>query len=61
MALEKLHGAIHRFRAPLSTPRLGPCVGAVGKIIGVGLNYRDHAAEANMPIPEEPPAKSDPP
>jgi len=24
MALEKLHGAIHRFRAPLSTPRLGP-------------------------------------
>jgi 2-keto-4-pentenoate hydratase/2-oxohepta-3-ene-1,7-dioic acid hydratase in catechol pathway len=37
------------------SPRFGPCVGSVGKIIGVGLNYKDHAAEANMPIPEEPP------
>lgn len=36
-------------------PRLGPCVGRVGKIIGVGLNYSDHAAESNMPIPSEPP------
>src|SRR5580693_4521764 len=36
-------------------PRLGPCVGTVGKIIGVGLNYKDHAAESNMPIPKEPP------
>src|SRR5256885_112320 len=25
-----------------------------GKIICVGLNYRDHAAESNMPIPEKP-------
>lgn len=37
------------------TPRLGPCVGGIGKIIGVGLNYKDHAAESNMPIPKEPP------
>jgi ureidoglycolate lyase/2,4-diketo-3-deoxy-L-fuconate hydrolase len=37
------------------SPRLGPCVGGVGKIIGVGLNYKDHAAESNMPIPKEPP------
>jgi 2-keto-4-pentenoate hydratase/2-oxohepta-3-ene-1,7-dioic acid hydratase in catechol pathway len=36
-------------------PRIGPCVGNVGKIIGVGLNYRDHAAESGMPIPSEPP------
>jgi 2-keto-4-pentenoate hydratase/2-oxohepta-3-ene-1,7-dioic acid hydratase in catechol pathway len=36
-------------------PRIGPCVGSVGKIIGVGLNYADHAAEANMPVPSEPP------
>jgi 2-keto-4-pentenoate hydratase/2-oxohepta-3-ene-1,7-dioic acid hydratase in catechol pathway len=36
-------------------PRLGPCVGSVGKIVGVGLNYADHAAEANMPVPTEPP------
>ncbi len=35
--------------------RLGACVGAVGKIIGVGLYYRDHAVESGMPIPSEPP------
>jgi 2-keto-4-pentenoate hydratase/2-oxohepta-3-ene-1,7-dioic acid hydratase in catechol pathway len=35
-------------------PRLGPCVGAVGKFICVGLNYSDHAAESNMPVPTEP-------
>jgi 2-keto-4-pentenoate hydratase/2-oxohepta-3-ene-1,7-dioic acid hydratase in catechol pathway len=34
--------------------RIGPCVGGVGKIVCVGLNYRDHAAEANMAIPAEP-------
>jgi 2-keto-4-pentenoate hydratase/2-oxohepta-3-ene-1,7-dioic acid hydratase in catechol pathway len=36
-------------------PRIGPCVGNVGKIIGVGLNYADHAAESGMPVPSEPP------
>lgn len=35
-------------------PRLGPCVCGVGKFIGVGLNYSDHAAEAGMPSPQEP-------
>lgn len=35
-------------------PRMGPCVGSVGKIICVGLNYSDHAAESGMPIPVEP-------
>ena len=35
-------------------PRIGPCVGHVGKFICVGLNYSDHAAESNMPVPEEP-------
>lgn len=35
-------------------PRLGPPVTGVGKIIGVGLNYADHAREANMDIPSEP-------
>jgi 2-keto-4-pentenoate hydratase/2-oxohepta-3-ene-1,7-dioic acid hydratase in catechol pathway len=34
--------------------RFGPCVGGVGKIIGVGLNYSDHAAESNMAVPTEP-------
>ncbi len=35
-------------------PRIGPCVGSVGKLICIGLNYADHAVEANMPIPDEP-------
>jgi 2-keto-4-pentenoate hydratase/2-oxohepta-3-ene-1,7-dioic acid hydratase in catechol pathway len=36
------------------TPRLGPCVGSVSKIVAIGLNYRLHAQEAGMPIPTEP-------
>jgi 2-keto-4-pentenoate hydratase/2-oxohepta-3-ene-1,7-dioic acid hydratase in catechol pathway len=35
-------------------PRLGPPVGQVGKFIGIGLNYSDHAAEANMQAPAMP-------
>ncbi|HEY4345492.1 MAG TPA: fumarylacetoacetate hydrolase family protein [Parvibaculum sp.] len=35
-------------------PRLGPCVGKVGKFICVGLNYADHAAESGMEVPVEP-------
>lgn len=34
--------------------RIGPCVGRVGKVICIGLNYSDHAKESNMAIPEEP-------
>ena len=34
--------------------RLGPCVGHVRKFIAIGLNYADHAAESNMPVPSEP-------
>jgi ureidoglycolate lyase len=34
--------------------RLGSCVNKVGKFICIGLNYADHAAESNMPIPSEP-------
>jgi 2-keto-4-pentenoate hydratase/2-oxohepta-3-ene-1,7-dioic acid hydratase in catechol pathway len=36
------------------TPRIGPCVGHVGKFICVGLNYSDHAAESGMAVPSEP-------
>jgi len=36
------------------TPRLGPPVGQVGKFIGIGLNYSDHAAETGMEPPKEP-------
>jgi 2,4-didehydro-3-deoxy-L-rhamnonate hydrolase len=35
----------HRFGVPLAK---------VGKFIGIGLNYSDHAAEAGMPVPKEP-------
>ena len=34
--------------------RLGPCVGGIGKLICVGLNYSDHAAESGMAVPTEP-------
>jgi 2-keto-4-pentenoate hydratase/2-oxohepta-3-ene-1,7-dioic acid hydratase in catechol pathway len=34
--------------------RLGPCVAGVGKIICIGLNYSDHAAESGMSVPPEP-------
>ena len=36
------------------SPRIGPCVGSVPKIVAIGLNYRLHAQEAGMPIPTEP-------
>jgi 2-keto-4-pentenoate hydratase/2-oxohepta-3-ene-1,7-dioic acid hydratase in catechol pathway len=35
-------------------PRIGPCVGRVGKFICIGLNYSDHAAESGMAVPPEP-------
>ncbi len=35
-------------------PRIGACVGNVGKFICIGLNYADHAEEAGMTIPPEP-------
>ena len=35
-------------------PRLGTPLSGVGKFIGIGLNYSDHAAESGMPIPSEP-------
>ncbi len=45
---------------PLTLPpvpsgtRLGPCVGRVGNVIGIGLNYADHAAEAGLKPPGQP-------
>ena len=36
------------------SPRIGACVGNVGKFICIGLNYADHAAEAGMDLPQEP-------
>lgn len=41
---------------PLVTgnPRIGACVGQVGKFVCIGLNYADHAAESGMDVPKEP-------
>nr|WP_276570090.1 fumarylacetoacetate hydrolase family protein [Rhodovibrio salinarum] len=34
--------------------RWAPCVGGVGKMICIGLNYADHAEESGMDLPPEP-------
>ena len=36
------------------SPRIGACVGQIGKFICVGLNYADHAAESGLAVPPEP-------
>jgi len=36
------------------TPRLGACVGKIGKFVCIGLNYSDHAAETGATVPPEP-------
>ncbi len=35
-------------------PRIGPCVSGVPKLVGVGLNYSDHAKETGAKTPKEP-------
>lgn len=35
-------------------PRLGVPYTGISKIVAIGLNYRDHAAEAKMTVPSEP-------
>jgi 2-keto-4-pentenoate hydratase/2-oxohepta-3-ene-1,7-dioic acid hydratase in catechol pathway len=40
--------------AVAGSPRFGSTLSRTGKFIAIGLNYSDHAAEANMPIPAEP-------
>lgn len=57
-----LPSALERLRQlPLSElpkisgqPRIGACVGRIGKFICIGLNYADHAAETGADIPQEP-------
>ena len=34
--------------------RIGPCISNPSKFIGIGLNFKDHAIEQNLPIPKEP-------
>jgi len=54
--LEKLRGLL-KGKLPaidLAGKRLGAPVARPWKVIGIGLNYADHAKESNMPIPPEP-------
>lgn len=53
--LERLRG-VDLANLPLveGNPRIGPCVGKVGKFVCIGLNYADHAAESGMAVPSEP-------
>jgi 2-keto-4-pentenoate hydratase/2-oxohepta-3-ene-1,7-dioic acid hydratase in catechol pathway len=48
--------AIDPISLPLveGAPRIGACVGSVGKMICIGLNYADHAAETGVDVPPEP-------
>ncbi len=34
--------------------RIGACVSKPSKFLGIGLNFKDHALEQNLPIPKEP-------
>src|SRR5688572_12639182 len=36
------------------TERWAACISRPGKVIGVGLNYSDHALESGMPVPTQP-------
>jgi 2-keto-4-pentenoate hydratase/2-oxohepta-3-ene-1,7-dioic acid hydratase in catechol pathway len=58
LARESLNrlNALDPAKLPLveGNPRIGAPVGAVPKFLGIGLNYRDHAEETGMPIPEVP-------
>ncbi len=40
--------------AVAGSPRIGAPIKGIGKIIAIGLNYREHAAEAKLEVPKEP-------
>jgi 2-keto-4-pentenoate hydratase/2-oxohepta-3-ene-1,7-dioic acid hydratase in catechol pathway len=52
----KALAAIDPVSLPLveGSPRYGVPVAGVGKFVAIGLNFADHAAESNLPIPAEP-------
>jgi len=54
-ALEKLRQLpVSELPEVTGNPRIGACVGQIGKFICIGLNYADHAAETGADIPAEP-------
>jgi acylpyruvate hydrolase len=54
-AEEAIAGIKEWVTVPASSARLHAPIDDPGKFICIGLNYRDHAEEANQPIPKEPP------
>jgi ureidoglycolate lyase len=54
-ALQKLRNLdISNLPTVSGEPRIGACVGNIGKMICIGLNYSDHAAETGATPPPEP-------
>jgi 2-keto-4-pentenoate hydratase/2-oxohepta-3-ene-1,7-dioic acid hydratase in catechol pathway len=54
-SMEKLRNVdLSRLPIVRGRPRIGPCVGSVGKFVCIGLNYSDHAKESGMALPVEP-------
>lgn len=51
--LSELNGEIHLPEVPADV-RWASCIARPGKVICIGLNYSDHAAESGMPVPAEP-------
>lgn len=53
--IEQLKGLdVSQFPIIGDDERLGSCVSRPGKVICIGLNYSDHAAESGMELPQEP-------
>lgn len=52
--LDWLRGLDHSALPAIPAARFGTCVARAGKIVCVGLNYVDHAAESGFSAPEEP-------
>src|SRR5438128_3700667 len=53
--LDRLRGVkLENLPRVAATTRIGACVGNVRNVVCIGLNYSDHAAETNTPVPAEP-------
>ncbi|PYE15745.1 2-keto-4-pentenoate hydratase/2-oxohepta-3-ene-1,7-dioic acid hydratase in catechol pathway [Paraburkholderia silvatlantica] len=45
---------VNQFPVVVQPGRFGVPISGIGKLVCIGLNYRDHAREARLPVPEEP-------
>ena len=54
-SLDRLRGVnVENLPPAPANVRVGACVGNVRNVVCIGLNYSDHAAETNTPVPAEP-------